>query len=142
MIAASQASGKVLMVAHCRRFDGIWGAWAELVKGGRIGFPVVWRRATAAVMGGWFMDEEIGRGPMLDGAVHDYDFANSVFGDPRSVVASSTKLNPDVSAVDTATAVIHYAGGSQLVSSWTWARKGDGGSRRLDSAERQAIHAS
>ena len=125
MIAASRASGKPLMVAHCRRFDAIWGAWAEIVRAGRIGSPVVWRRATANVMGGWFMDEQIGRGPMLDGAIHDYDFANSIFGDPESVVASSTKLNPEVSAVDTATAVVQYAGGSQLVSSWTWARKGD-----------------
>lgn len=124
MIKASRETGMLLMVAQCRRFDPVWGSWAEVVRSGALGSPVLWRSAGSGVMGGWFMDADIGGGPMLDMGVHDYDFANMLWGDPESVVASSTKLNKNVTAVDTATAVIRYAGGNQLMVSRTWAGRG------------------
>ena len=62
---------------------------------------------------------------MLDGAVHNYDFANMVFGDPVDVVASSIKLSPR-SATDTATAVVRYPKGDQLMVSWSWSTPGSG----------------
>ena len=124
MIKASRETGMLLMVAHCRRFDPVWKSWAELVKSGEIGSPVVWRMAGSGMVDGWFMDNDIGGGPMLDMGVHDYDFANMLWGDPESVIALSTKLNENVTAVDTATAVIRYAGGNQLMVSRTWAARG------------------
>ena len=61
---------------------------------------------------------------MLDMGVHDYDFANMLWGDPESVIALSTKLNKNVTAVDTATAIVRYAGGNQLMVSRAWAGRG------------------
>ncbi len=117
--------GVLLMVAHCRRFDPYWGAWARQVGQGKIGFPVLWRHVIAGKgPGRWFMDNKLGGGPLLDGAVHNYDFANWIFGKPASVLASSIKLVPDVSAVDTATAVVRYESGDQLLLSWSWGTLG------------------
>jgi predicted dehydrogenase len=70
------------------------------------------------------MDDRIGGGPLMDGAVHNYDFANFVFGDPDSVVASEIKLT-NRSAVDTATAVVQYRSGDQLMMCWAWGPRGD-----------------
>ncbi|NQU74710.1 MAG: Gfo/Idh/MocA family oxidoreductase [Planctomycetes bacterium] len=109
------------MVAQCRRFDADWGAFARIIQGGKIGQPVLWRHAMASYgpKAAWFMDDKLGDGPLMDGAVHNQDFANLIFGDPVSVVASSIKLTND-SCVDTASAVIRYTSGSQLMLSWSW----------------------
>ena len=114
-------TGKLLMVAQCRRYDTDWGAFAKIIQSGGIGQPVLWRH----VMAGygprvpWFMDAKLGGGPMMDGAVHNQDFANMIFGDPVSVTASAIKLT-NWTCVDTASATIQYDSGSQLMLSWSW----------------------
>jgi UDP-N-acetylglucosamine 3-dehydrogenase len=125
LIEASNRSGRLLMVAHCRRFDPVWGAWADVVRSGRLGSPLLWRNVMAGRgPGGWYMDDRVGGGPMLDGAVHNYDFANYLWGDPQKVVGSGIKLDKDVTAVDTATAIVHYGNGCQLMVSWSWGTRG------------------
>lgn len=127
LIALSQKRDVPLMIAHCRRFDPHWGSWKEALLAGRIGRPVLWRHVMAGLgPGRWFMDEKLGGGPLMDGAVHNYDFANWIFGRPVSVVASSLKLVPGVTAVDTASAVVRYASGDQLMVSWSWGVRGTG----------------
>ena len=124
---ASESTGTLLMVAHCRRYDSHWGTWGRAVQSGRLGFPVLWRDCSAGMgPGRWFMDEELGGGPLIDGAVHNYDFANMIFGDPESVVASTLKVNPEVTAIDTGSAVVRYPGGNQLLISWSWGTRGKG----------------
>ena len=124
MIDVARECGTLLMVAHCRRYDPGWAAWAKPALAGRLGRPLLWRDVSASRHGGWFMDDRIGGGPMLDAAVHNYDYANMLWGDPQSVVASSIELDPDTSAVDTATAVVRYSAGDQLMLSWSWASRG------------------
>lgn len=121
MIDASERSGKLLMVAHCRRFDPDWGTFAKILKGGSLGDPVMWRHAMAGPgpAAGWYLDDKLGGGPLMDGAVHNYDFGNWVFGDPESVVASSVKLT-DATGLDTVTAVVRYKSGDQATLSWSW----------------------
>jgi len=115
----------LLMVAHCRRYDPYWKSWAQAVNKGRIGFPVLWRHVAAGKgPGGWFMDEKLGGGPLLDGAVHNYDFANWIFGEPEVVLASSLKLVPASTAIDTGTAIVRYRSGDQLMLSWSWGTRG------------------
>ncbi|NQU43656.1 Gfo/Idh/MocA family oxidoreductase [bacterium] len=115
----------LLMIAHVRRFDPYWNSWANEVRAGRIGNPVLWRHIVANLgPGRWFMDEKMGGGPLLDGAVHDYDFANSLFGDPETVLSSSIKLDPSVTAIDTGSTIVRYASGNQLLLSWSWAARG------------------
>jgi predicted dehydrogenase len=126
MIKSSEKTGKLLMVAHCRRFDSDWGTFAKLMEEKLVGSPVIWRHYTAGhfMVGSWFLDAELGGGPLLDGAVHNYDFANKLFGNPTHVVGSSIKLLPSQTAVDTATAIIHYESGNQVMVSWSWAVRG------------------
>lgn len=125
LIATSRKTRTLLMIAHCRRYDPHWGSWAKVVRSGKLGAPILWRHVMAGLgPGRWFMDERLGGGPLLDGAVHNYDFANGVFGDPVSVVSSAIKLNPKVSAVDTGSAIVRYRSGNQLLVSWSWAARG------------------
>lgn len=125
LIDLSEQTRTLLMVAHCRRFDAHWGILAGQVASGRMGAPVLWRDVMAGIgPGRWFMDDRLGGGPLLDGAVHNYDFANHIFGDPESVVSSSIKLNPGVTAIDTGTAVVRYKSGHQLLVSWSWVARG------------------
>ena len=122
----AEKTGRLLMVAHCRRFDKDWGRFASIVRKGQLGRPLLWRSVAAGTgPGSWYMDDERGGGPLMDGAVHNYDFGNFMFGDPESVLASSVGLTRR-SAVDTATAVVRYASGDQLMVSWAWGPRGDG----------------
>ena len=115
----------LLMVAHCRRFDPYWRSWGDYVTSGKLGSPILWRDVRAGFgPGSWFMDEELGGGPLLDGAVHNYDFANWIFGEPESVFTSAIKMNQAVSAIDTGSTIIRYRTGHQLLLSWSWAVKG------------------
>lgn len=126
LIERAAQKNTLLMVAHCRRFDPYWTTWGNMVTAGELGTPILWRDAAARINNrGWFMDDELGGGPLLDGAIHNYDFANWLFGKPERIYASALKLNPAVSAVDTATAVIDYPGGHQLMVSWSWGARGN-----------------
>jgi predicted dehydrogenase len=125
LLDAAEKSNTLLMVAHCRRFDPYWTAWGEYVSGGKLGAPVLWRDIRAGVgPGSWYLDEELGGGPLLDGAIHNYDFANWIFGEPESVLASALKLDPTVNAIDTGSTIIRYRAGHQLLLSWSWVARG------------------
>ena len=122
----SKKTKQLLMVAQCRRYDPHWNSWAKEVRAGRIGFPILWRHVAANIgPGRWYMDDKMGGGPLIDGAVHNYDFAHTVFGDPVSVLASSIKMDPKVSAVDTGSALIRYTSGNQMLLSWSWSVRGN-----------------
>ncbi len=126
LIEDSEKYNTLLMVAHCRRFDPHWKAWGEYATSGKLGTPILWRHAMAGFgPGSWYMDHELGGGPMMDGAVHNYDFANWIFGEPESVLSSAIKMDSDVSAVDTCSAVIRYKAGHQMLVSWSWAARGN-----------------
>jgi myo-inositol 2-dehydrogenase/D-chiro-inositol 1-dehydrogenase len=110
------------MIAHCRRYDPEWGAIAKVVQSGRLGSPILWRHVLACVgPRNWFMDDKLGGGPLIDGAVHTYDYANYMFGKPDTVLSSSIKLNRKLTATDTGSAVVRYKSGNQLMISWSWA---------------------
>lgn len=124
----AEKTGVLLMIAHCRRYDPHWGAWGKFVTSGKIGRPILWRHVMASPgpKKPWFMDDRMGGGPLLDGAVHNYDFANLIFGDPESVVSSAINLRPEVTGVDAGSAVVRYQSGDQLLVSWSWGAAGTG----------------
>jgi len=125
LIEDAEKYNTLLMVAHCRRFDPYWKSWGETVVAGKLGNPVIWRDIRAGFApGGWYMDHELGGGPLIDGAVHNYDFANWIFGEPEMVLASGIKLDSTVSAIDTGSTIIRYKAGHQLLLSWSWVAKG------------------
>ena len=127
MNEASRRYKTLLMVAHCRRYDRDWGTIAKVIKGGHLGRPVFWRvSGCGSGPGGWFMDDKMGGGPLIDAMVHNYDFANLMFGDPDSIISSSIKMNRRVTAVDTGAAVVRYKSGDQCMMCMSWAVPGMG----------------
>ena len=125
LLETSRKTGVLLMIAHCRRYDPHWCSWYKVVKSGRIGAPVLWRHLNNGLgPGRWYMDYKMGGGPLFDGAVHNYDFANWLFGEPESVLASSIKMDLAVTALDTVSAIVRYKSGDQLLVSWSWGARG------------------
>jgi predicted dehydrogenase len=128
MIEVSRKTRKLLMVAHCRRFDTDWGTLAKIVQSDAIGRPILWKHVNTWLIsfgGPWFMDAKLSGGPLMDGAVHNYDFGNYMFGEPESVIARSIKLTKKT-AMDTATAVVQYKSGDQIMVCWSWCIIGSG----------------
>ncbi|MBM4030662.1 MAG: Gfo/Idh/MocA family oxidoreductase [Planctomycetes bacterium] len=122
MIAACDAAGVQLMVGFVRRFDNQWCKVRELVQAGAIGRPVVWRQCNAGSCpkSPWYMFKDQGAGPLMDGAVHTYDFARYIFGDASAAWADLTRLRRDRTAWDTGTVSVRFQGGDSLGLSWSW----------------------
>lgn len=122
MIAACREHGVKLQIALCRRFDSYWLKFKEIVESGKIGRPVVWRSATASKgpEAAWFFGAETGGGPLLDGAIHNIDFARFLFGPALEVVGMGRSLQREHTAPDTALAGIRFASGDELHLMWSW----------------------
>ena len=122
MIAACREAGVLLTVGFVRQFDNDWGAMRKLVTSGAIGRPVIWQSCSAgsgpAIA--WFNDAKMGGGPLIDGAVHNYNFAISMFGLGTDVQAASYTWNPANTGQDTVSAIIRFESGDQLLMSWSW----------------------
>jgi predicted dehydrogenase len=121
ILDAQSASGAPLQVGFVRRFDAEWQAWAEVVRGGRIGSPVVWRdvQAHAGPNSAWYYEDEQGGGPFLDGCVHNYDWALQLFGPAQWAFCHARSFRGS-SAFDTGTATVRFQSGDELLISWSW----------------------
>jgi UDP-N-acetylglucosamine 3-dehydrogenase len=77
MIAATQESGRSLMVAHVRRFDHRYREIKAAIDNGDVGLPVYIRRAERQRLPfppeAWFWQPELGGGVILDIGVHIAD---------------------------------------------------------------------
>jgi predicted dehydrogenase len=92
MIAAAEAAGRILMVAHCIRFWPEYAALKELVDGGEYGKVTYanFRRFSPLPdwsEGGWMLDPGRSGGSILDLHIHDADFVAYLLGMPRKVFA-------------------------------------------------------
>jgi len=108
MIQATQAGQVGLQVGFVRRFDNDWGTLKAVVESGELGRPLVWRQ-TAGGPGPsrpFFLNRMEGGGPMIDGMVHNYDFACHCFGEPVEVKSMPTRLRGDTTALDTGTVLV------------------------------------
>lgn len=123
MTAAARQAGIVLMIAQCRRFDNHWMTFRKAVQDGVIGRPVVWRSISASPGPSqtWYYDRDQGGGPLIDGAIHNYDFARAIFGEARSAYAAGLHLCLDNTAVDTGSTTVRFANDDMLLLSWSWA---------------------
>jgi predicted dehydrogenase len=110
MEAVCREAGVKLQLGFVRRFDNEWLKFKEIVTSGQLGRPVVWRTASAGqgAPTPWFFQRELGGGPFMDGAVHNYDFGNYMFGKVKSVTARGTTIQPNRTAIDTGIASIEY----------------------------------
>jgi predicted dehydrogenase len=122
MISACKRARVRFMIGFVRRFDTHWGKVKEQILAGVIGRPVVWRSVTggAGPASKWFLDRRMGGGPLLDGAVHDYDFLRSMFGDGKLAMGSMKTFKSDSTALDTGTGLVRFESGDECVMSWSW----------------------
>jgi predicted dehydrogenase len=122
MIAACEKAGVLLTVGFVRQYDQDWGTMRKTIAKGTIGRPVVWQSVSggAGPAAPWFNDAKMGGGPLIDGAVHNYEFAISMFGRGTVAQASSHTFNPKNTGQDTATAIVRFEQGDELVMSWSW----------------------
>ena len=121
MAKACDTAGVRLTIGFVRRFDAQWGKLKQIVQSGALGRPVLWRFAAGGKPGpAWFRDINKGGGPLIDGAVHNYDFALQIFGPAASAQASSLQFDSTSVGADTASAIINFASGDQHTLIWSW----------------------
>jgi len=125
METVCQEAGVKLQLGFVRRFDNQWLKFKDIVTSGELGRPVVWRSvaAGAGAPTPWFFKRELGGGPFMDGAVHNYDFGNFMFGRAKQVTARGIALQPGRDVMDTGVAVVEYESGDILQMMWSWGLK-------------------
>ncbi|MFH1570725.1 MAG: Gfo/Idh/MocA family oxidoreductase [Gemmatimonadota bacterium] len=121
MAEACDRAGVRCTIGFVRRFCPQWGKMKQIVQSGTIGRPAIWRFAAGGKPANpWFRDAAKGGGPLLDGAVHNYDFALQMLGKVDTVQASSTQFDATSVGADTASAILTFAAGDQHTLIWTW----------------------
>ena len=131
MLAASQTSGAVLMVAHCWRFDDevLWlkeqvGRLGSIIRTKGYGVHANWGP------GGWFTQSKLaGGGALADMGIHALDTVRFLLGDPQpvSVYAKIGTFYTDFDVDDTGVILVNWENGttSYLESGW-WQPHMDG----------------
>ena len=119
--AAVRESGAPFQVGFVRRFDDEWLNWRQAVQSDKIGRPVVWRDvASGPAPGAWFVRDEQGGGPFLDGCIHNFDFALSMFGKAQWAFCHGRSLGEGHTAIDTGNATVRFESGDELSLLWSW----------------------
>ena len=89
MVKAAEKSGRVLQVGQCLRFWPEYVKAREIAQGGEYGkvLGLSMRRVGSAPSWGegWFGDDKLSGGMMLDLHIHDADYAQCLLGVPRAV---------------------------------------------------------
>ena len=130
--AAVRESGAPFQIGFVRRFDDEWLHWREAVQSDKIGRPVVWRNVMSSQAPGvWFMNEEMGGGPFLDGCIHNFDFALATFGPAQWAFCHGHTLGQGNTAIDTGTATVHFESGDELMLAWSWGLPPQCGGKRV-----------
>jgi myo-inositol 2-dehydrogenase/D-chiro-inositol 1-dehydrogenase len=122
ILNAAAASAKTLQVGFVRRFDPEWLAFRDVICSGKIGRPIVWHDVASwsGPSSEWYYADELGGGPFLDGAIHNFDFALHMFGPARWVFSHLRSLRGDANAFDTGTTTIRFQSGDELMLAWSW----------------------
>ncbi|APW36035.1 oxidoreductase [Rhodoferax koreense] len=132
LCAAADAAGKVLLVGHQRRYNGILRAARGIVQSGRLGqlvsatgmatflkpdpyFDMAWRRRQ-------------GGGPILINLIHDIDLLRFLMGEIDSVQAASANAVRGFEVEDTAAVILRFKSGAlatmtvsdSTTAPWNW----------------------
>ena len=97
MIEAAEKNGKLLMVAHVVRFMAPYVYLKSVIDSGELGKPVhfMLNRLSSIPLWSWenwLLDEKRSGGVPMDLSIHDIDFIQYVFGQPKSVSAVWKKM--------------------------------------------------
>ncbi len=127
MMAACDAAGVKLLVAHVVRFFPEYALARQKVESGEVGKTAVIRlkRGTfqpKKAADNWFVDFEKSGGMMLDLMIHDFDYARWVAGDVVRVYAKNISGSHKNAAVDHGLAILTHANGtiSHVEGSWAY----------------------
>jgi len=120
-----------LSVGYMRRFSPARLKARSLVQSGALGRPVIWQVSSFEPRsdfgrgpGNWMWDREKGGGLIMDGSIHDFDFACWVLGQPTKMFARSSRISDVVTAPTQADALVSFAGGDSLTYTAAW-QEGD-----------------
>ena len=142
MIAARDASGKLLMTAQHFRFQGSAKALHKEISGGLLGniyHARSWmlRRSWAPIRPGFIMKKHSGGGPCIDIGVHILDLTLWMMGNPRPVTVSGVAGAPlakmkgafstwggaipkEYDVEDYASAFVRFENGATLILEVSW----------------------
>ena len=122
MIKVCQENEVKFMLGFVRRFDNFWRKARQVIKEDLLGRPVIWHDVNSSLGAAydWYFDKKKGGGPLIDGAVHNYDFGHYTFGKVKKVYASTINFKRNISAIDTGSAIIEYESKDKQVISWSW----------------------
>lgn len=133
MVAASQRSGALLMVAHCWRFDPEVRWLRGQVEAGRLGRIVRTKGYGVHVNwgpAGWFTQKQFaGGGALADMGIHALDTARFLLGDPQpvSVYARVGTYYGDYDMDDTGVLIVNWDNGAvSVIESGWWQPYADG----------------
>lgn len=130
--AAESASG-LLMVGHVSRYEPDHRTARDLAVAGEIGqVRQVTHSTTTSVpgwsQGGWLADPEQSGGPLLDQAVHSFDYAGWMIGSPAVRVNCMASDSP-AGLATYALATVRYEDGSIAHVECSWAHPTSSGFR-------------
>ncbi len=130
MIQTAERTGVTFAVAFCKRFSNALRRLREIIAGGELGRPVMYRFCTGWEIRFklWIMDRTLGGGPIVDLACHYFDQWRFLFdADPVRVKASGMTFSagaPELPGVepelDTATVLVEYDSGDVGMISVSW----------------------
>ncbi len=122
MIKVCRENRIKFMLGFVRRFDNFWRKAREVIKEDLLGRPVIWHdiNSSSGAPYDWYFDKKKGGGPLIDGAVHNYDFGHYTLGKVKKVYASTMNFKRDISAIDTGSAIIEYESKDKQIISWSW----------------------
>lgn len=113
---AARQAGVQLYPAHVVRYFPEYVAVKAAIEAGRIGDPAVLRftRAGEAPLAGWFFDETVGGGIVLDQMIHDLDQARWLAGEVTQVYAvqNPPTVEGQVPRIVTAHVVLTHVSGA------------------------------
>jgi predicted dehydrogenase len=117
ILRAAEASGRTFMVGLVLRF---WPEYVELhrrVASGELGRPFAFtaqRLSPPADWAEWYADVSQSGGPAVDLMVHDFDQANWLLGEPKTVYARAV-ASREPGYRDSIVAVVDYDGAQAVV---------------------------
>lgn len=113
IVAAAQASDRVVMVGHVLRFFPAYAELSRRIGAGDIGIPVAvtaHRLSPPADWTDWLSDPSQSGGVAVDLMVHDFDYADMLLGPPRQAYARP--VGPERGAI---VAVVEHERGTATI---------------------------
>lgn len=125
LVAAAEAAPGLLMVGHVTRFEPDHRAARDLVVSGEVGGVRQLTHSTATSLpawseGGWLADHARSGGPLLDQAVHSFDYARWVMDSP-AVRVHCVAADSDAGPMTYALSTVRYANGAIAHVECSWA---------------------